>query len=349
MSAMRAVTMHSYGDPSVLRWESAPIPVPHHDQVLVKVLACGVCGHDLLARRGALGTPLPAILGHEIAGRVVEVGASVSNLHVGDRVALVQRIPCGRCSACLRGRTNMCRRGPGFYGDEIQGGYAEYVVASELNAVRLPENISDTVGAILSCGVGTGLRALKAAELHPGDTVVVTGAGGGVGFHTVEVARALGYRTLAVTSSPDKVAALEDARATAVLVLGRGTSIRDAVRSGFSDDGADAVIEVTGAPTFVQSLAALRGGGRVVIVGNTAPRDLVVNPGLVILKELVIRGSAHAVREDLEQVVELVGSGAVSPIVSQTCELSGVPQLHTAMEARTVLGRCAIVMGEQAK
>lgn len=342
---MRAMVLERYGSPDVFSPGARPVPVPAPDQVVVEVRACGVCGHDLLARSGALGTPLPAVLGHEIAGVVVEAGRQVDGLSVGQRVALVQRIPCGDCVDCRRGSTNLCRKGPGFYGDDLDGGYAEYVVASPRNAVVLPDTVSDEHGAVLSCGVGTGLRALRRAVLDPDDLVVVTGAGGGVGLHAVALAAVLGYRALAVTSSEHKRDALHDAGAVEVVVSPSPAELRAVAKDLSGGRGAEAVIEVAGPPTFAASIGALAPAGRLVLVGNTRPQPVEVNPGAVIVRELKIVGSAHATRCDLREVVSLVAGGKVVPVVSAVAPLEEVAALHRALEDRQVVGRAVLRVG----
>lgn len=343
---MKAVNLTQFGGPEVLQIGDVCAPIPAPDQVLVRVLACGVCGHDLLARRGMLQTALPMVLGHEICGVVERLGSQVSLLREGQRVALVQRIPCGACRECRRGNTNLCRSGPGFYGEQLSGGYAQYVVASELNAVVLPESITDEQGAILSCAIGTGLRALRQAALTPGDTVVVTGAGGGVGLHTVRLATALGMKVLAVSSSEQKRAALRAAGAAQVLVPGSATDIRTVAKEMSGSAGADAAIEIAGPPTFEGSLAALAPGGRLVLVGNTVPGIIEMNPGAVIVRELKVLGSAHATRSDLEEVVSLVAQGTITPTVAEVRQLERASDLHRAMEAREVVGRAVLRVSE---
>lgn len=136
---MRAIIATAYGGPEVLTPAEIGRPEPTGDQILIEVAACGVCGHDVLARTGAfpLSKP-PFVMGHEIAGTVVQLGANVTQFKLGDRVAVTQRISCGTCHVCRTGRDNMCVSGPGFYGEGISGGYADFVVASARNAVRVP-------------------------------------------------------------------------------------------------------------------------------------------------------------------------------------------------------------------
>ena len=284
---MRTTVLAHFGAPGVLRCEEVAIPVPALDQMLVRVACCGVCGHDLLNRAGAFpNTPLPCVMGHEIAGTVEAVGSAVRGFRPGDRVALNQRLSCGTCEACRAGRDNMCRWGAGFYGEELSGGYGAFVVASARNAVILPDEIPFEVGAVLSCAVGTGFHALRRARLQLGDTVVVTAASGGVGFHTVKLARMMGLRVFAVSSSPSKAEWLRAADAEAVLDL---DGFHKPVKT-LTDGGADAVIEVAGSVTFAASLRSLKAGGRLMLVGNVEPGHVPLNPGLPILRELEILG-----------------------------------------------------------
>lgn len=298
-------------------------PAPAEDEILVAVSACGVCGHDLLAMRGKLGTPLPAILGHEIAGIVERVGSQVSGFRVGDRVALVQREPCGRCDLCSDGAENLCRHGRGFYGEDRPGGYAEYVLASARNAVRLPEGVPDRAGAVLSCAIGTGWHALRKVGAARGDVAVVTGAGGGVGSHALQLCRHLGIHAIAVTSSEESREALMGLGAEHVVTLRPGAeALREQVRRLTGGQLADVVLEVAGPPTFSQSIGALAARGRLALIGNVEPRDVCFNPGLAILKELSVVGCAHGTREDLQDVVELVAAGHVQPLIDEEIALA---------------------------
>lgn len=342
---MRCVALAGVGGPEMLVPTTGPVPEPGPDQLLVRVRACGVCGHDLLARRGALSAGAGAVLGHEIAGEVVAVGPAVidDRALLGERVALVQRIPCGRCAECVAGLTTLCREGPGFYGEDLPGGYAEYVLASPRNVVPVPDTLPDAEAAILSCAVGTGLRALRRAATAPGDVVLVTGAGGGVGVHTVALARHLGAVVVALTGSAAKRRALLDLGAHEVLVSPDVRAVRACVRELGGVRGADVAVELTGGPTFPVALRALAPRGRLVLVGNTEPATLPLDPGLSILKELTVHGSAHADARDLAEVVELVTTGAVSPVPARRWPLREAAEAHAAVERREVTGRAVLV------
>lgn len=349
-STMRVVELAGLGDASVLRESTRPVPSPEPGQLLVRVGATGVCGHDVLARRGKLAAVVGDVLGHEIAGTVVAVrepaDAGADQLRatwLGRRVALVQRIPCGECAECASGATSQCRQGPGFYGEDLTGGYAEYVISSPLNSVLLPDNVPEASAAVLSCAVGTGLHALRNAQLRPDDVVVVTGAGGGVGVHTVQLAARMGHHVVAVTSSPDKVARLERLGAERVLVSPERAELRQAAAALGRPRGADAVIEVTGGPFFELSLRSLAPRGRLVLVGNVEAAPLRLEPGLVIVKELQVKGSAHGTRADLEEVVAMVSDGRLTPVSSRIWPLAAVSEAHAALDGRQVTGRAVVV------
>lgn len=341
---MKAVIMREYGGPQALSLAEVPDPVPDQDGVLVQVRACGVCGHDVLARRGELKTPLPMILGHEVSGVVAAVGGAVRQLRVGDRVALVQRDPCGKCRHCRAGATNHCRQGRGFYGEDQPGGYAEYVLASERNAVVLPPDIDDAAGAILSCAIGTGWHALARVRAAAGEVAVVTGAGGGVGLHALQLARYLGMHVIAATGSAAKRDRLLEIGAEDVAIVGEGhDSLRDQVKAVTGGLLADVVLEVAGAPTFGSSVSALAPLGRLALIGNVDPQDLSVRPGLVILKELSVVGSAHATKKDLEAVVSLVTAGHVTPLIAEAIPLEEARRAHGPIAENYPLGRRVLV------
>lgn len=340
---MQAVVLSRFGGPESLHTTTVACPVIRPDQMLVRVAACGVCGHDVLNRRGAFpGTRLPAVLGHEIAGTVEHTGDQIHAFRPGDRVALLQRLPCGECRACRDGRENLCRRGEGFYGEELSGGYGAFVVASTRNAVALPIEVPFSVGAVLSCALGTGYHALQRARVRPGDSVVITGASGGVGIHTVQIARLMGLRTVAIAASPAKVPALRVAGADEVLVAPEG-EFHDGVRALTDGEGAAAVVEIAGTPTFASSVRCLRSGGRLVLVGNVRPGNVALNPAFSILKELELIGSGHACASELRQVIDLVVGARLNPVIAQTMPVAEAVEAHRLMESRNTTGRLVLI------
>lgn len=341
---MRAVLLHEFGGPENLRVEHVAPPKPNAGEVLIKVGACGVCYHDLINRRGDLPrTKLPAILGHEIAGEVIEVGPAAIRFQIGDRVASIQRLYCGACHHCRDGRTSLCRRDTAFFGEEIPGGYAEYVAARETALAHVPDAVPFDRGAIVACTVGTALHTVRTrGRVRRGETVLVTGASGGVGLHVVQIARWRGARVVAVTSSEHKMEALRQAGANEV-IYSPDLHFSDAVRRA-TGGGVDVAIEVLGALSFEASLKSLVPGGRLIVVGNLETRSVSINPGLIILKELEIIGTFATNTSELAEAMDLVASGIVEPVVARTVPLEDAADAHRLVDERAVIGRLVLTM-----
>jgi D-arabinose 1-dehydrogenase-like Zn-dependent alcohol dehydrogenase len=328
-----------------LRLEERPEPVPEPDMVVLRVGACGVCYRDLIDRRGLYPwTRFPIILGHEIAGEVLAVGANVSGFAVGDRVVTTHRPACGACRPCREGEETRCERSVFSYAMTADGGYAERVLAHAGTLVRVPDGLPLEKACFLHCTAAVARRALfTRGGLRFGETVVITGASGGVGIHGLELARLAGARTIAVTTNEAKVDALERAGASEVVVAKPGTRFQDEVKRLTGGPGADVVLECTGGPTWQGSLRSVRPGGRVVLVGNVLGEKVELNPGYAILNEVAILGSSGASRADLEHVLALAAAGKLTPVLAETLPLEKAEEAHTRLRDRGVTGRLVLV------
>ena len=339
---MQAVVLQAFGGPENLRSQVVPDPSPGPGEVLLKVHACGVCFHDVINRRGNLPrTSVPAILGHEAAGEVVEVGDGVEGWSIGDRAATLQRLSCGHCHHCHDDRPSLCKKDHRFFGEELQGGYADYMPAPVAGIGRVPSSVDWPVAATACCTAGTAVHTLRTrARVVRGETVVVTGASGGVGLQVTQLARHDGARVLAVTSSESKVEALKEAGAEEVIVapdLNFARQVRE-----LTGEGANAVIEIVGSATFDQSLKALAPGGRLVVVGNLESGTFELNPGLVIVKELEIIGAYATTQAELQTALHLIEDGILQPWVSGVLPLGDAWRAHAQLEDRAVTGRLVL-------
>jgi len=342
---MRAMVMREFGGPEKLRLEEVQAPDPgslREREVLIQVRAVGVCYHDIINRSGRLPrTKLPSILGHEVAGEVVAIGPAVQDFRAGDRVATVQRVHCGRCELCRRGRTTLCKEGV-FFGEEIPGGYAEYVVSEEQGLARVPHAIPFEEASICACTIGTAIHVARTrGGVQLDESVLITGASGGVGLHAIQVCRLIGARVLAVTSSPQKEASLKEAGADEVIVS-PGLKFAEAARRLTSGRGVDVVLEITGASTFDQAMRSLAPAGRLILVGNLETLPAGFNPGLVILKELEIRGSFATTTPELSESFRLVAEKKVRPVVSRLMPLADAAKAHQMLYDRGVVGRIVL-------
>jgi D-arabinose 1-dehydrogenase-like Zn-dependent alcohol dehydrogenase len=340
---MRALVVDEKNGP--FRLENREPPEVEPGTVLLRVRACGVCHRDLIDRRGLYPFSIfPRVLGHEIAGEVIRVGPGVKAVKVGDRVATTHRPACGECRACLAKEEVRCERSFWSYGMTVDGGYADVCLAHVGTLVRIPDNVSFEHASFLHCTAGVALRALfDRGRLALGETVLVTGASGGVGMHALQLIKHVEARSIAVTSSAQKVEALKAIGATEVIVTTNPKEIPGEVARITSGLGADLALELVGQPMWSSTLRSVRPGGRVVLVGNVTAERVELNPGFVILKELEIVGSASARQGDLESVLTLASRGILTPVLAGTLPLEEAERAHERLATRDVVGRLVLV------
>lgn len=337
---MKAIVLKGFGGPEQLQVEEVPTPQPGRGEVLVRVHAAGVCHHDLLHRAGQLpGAHTGVVLGHEVAGEVVQVGDDVLNLAVGARVVIYQRRFCGQCRQCLRGRQDLCRA-LGLPSVDTEGAYAEYLRVPAISAVELPEGLDYVQAALASCPIATSVRALHGeAALKPGETVLINGASGGLGAHQIQLARALGAHVIAVTGSADKRGFLQSLGADEVIVSDGSYSAQVWQLTG--KRGVDVAMENLG-HSLEDTLRSMTLGGRVVVLGNVNPGAVAVNPGLLIGRRLKLQGSGSATLEELRTALALIAAGQVKPLIDRVLPFPEVVRAHTLLESRQVNGRIVL-------
>ena len=316
-----------------------PNPEPGPGEVVLRPIYTGVCYRDVLTAEGFFPRAKPGVvLGHEIAGVVEAVGPGVKEFREGDRVASLIYVPCLSCDRCAAGEENLCRN-KRTYGEELDGSYAERIKAHVNGLVKLPAKVSWEAATIAACVTGMLVHALKArGRLRRGEAVLVTGAGGGVGIHAVQLARSYGARVIAVTSSPWKEEAIRRAGANEVIVAEQGR-FSQRVKELTGGEGVDLVLEAVGRPTLEESLRALRWGGRIVQVGNVEPTPAQLGLGLLILRENAILGSVGCTRAELAAALSLHARGRVMPIVHATLPLEEAEKAHRALKNKEAIGR----------
>ena len=333
---MHAVVLERIGGPEELSYREVPDPAPGAGEVVVRVRAAGVCGRDLIDRRGGFpAMKLPTILGHEFAGEVVSLGDGATRFAVGDRVANLHRPFCGECGSCIIGEIVDCERAWQSFGHTVDGAYAELCVAHERALVKLPDGIDYVDAAAVGCTAGVALRALREeARLELGESVLVTGASGGVGLMAVQIAKRMGARVIGVTGSQEKAQAIRDAGADDVIVAGDGFDAPDKV---------DVVLELVGGATFRSSIRSLARRGRLVLVGNVTLDRIALNPGAVILYGYRILGSRSYSPRDLEDCFALMARGELRMAVDRTLPLAEAAEAHRLLADRKTRGRVLLL------
>jgi D-arabinose 1-dehydrogenase-like Zn-dependent alcohol dehydrogenase len=338
---MKALILEELNGP--LRQRDTPQPEPGPGEVLLRVKACAVDQFDLKIRYGRVPhAKPPIILGHEIAGEVAGLGPGVRNWQVGQRVTSTLYLTCGRCRQCRNGRETICENFIGYLGIQTPGGYAEYTVVPEVNLVELPESIPFPDGSILANAIGTPFHAFtKRMKLQPGEHVIITGAGGGVGLHAVQLARLMGASVMAVDIGQAKLAAaLENGADTAVDPTAEDFAA--AAWEWTNGRGADGVLELTGAATLETSIRALGKGGRVVIVGFHTGSPFTVQASEMVANEWEILGSRNVSKQELAEVVALVQAGRIRPVVTGTYPLEEAEAIHKRVREQQVIGRVVL-------
>jgi propanol-preferring alcohol dehydrogenase len=347
---MKAMVLRGLGQP--LRYEDMPMPKAGPAGVLVRVRACGIglTVVNLLATPGRV-TSYPRIPGHEIAGDIVETGAAVRNVKVGQRVTNHFYLTCGQCRQCRSGRETLCLNQSGNIGAATDGGYAEYVVLPERNIVPIPDGVSYVDAAVASDAIATPYHAChKEARLGPGDSVLIIGAGGGVGIHMVQMARLCGARVLAADIGDDKLALAKSMGADEVIDA-CNASIADQVKTLTQGQGVNAVIDIVASrATLEAGLQSLAMGGRLVIVGAQpksvygADPGFTVNPLDFLHRGLELHSSRYVNAAEIAQTLELVRLKRIKPVVTQIFTLERVEEAHELLRRNATAGRLALTI-----
>ncbi len=343
---MHAMVLEEFG--GTLKPEIRPVPQPGPGEVLVRVVACGAGLTLESVRLGHLGGTTPRIIGHEFSGTVAQVGAGVDNWHEGDPVTSSFYLICGYCVMCASGRETLCVNNKGNIGAAIDGAFAGYVLVPARNLVRIPAGVALREAGIIADAVATPYHvASSRARILPGQRVAVIGAGGGVGIHMAQVAKAFGAFVIAVERDPAKLARLQDFDIDAIVDAGSESWRTDLVKAAGSQ--LDTCIDFVGSPaTMTDGIAALGRGGTFVIVGvpphmRSDPRSRIsADPMYLIQNEIVIMGTRYATRAEITRSLHLVRDGKVKTIIGATFPLALAEDALQAIRRNAVFGRILI-------
>ena len=286
---------------------------------------------------------LPRVPGHEVSGTIEEVGSNVTRLKKGDRVLPYFYLTCDSCNFCYGGRQDLCTNFKGMIGQQIDGGYAEYMKVPASNVFRLPESIDFLNGSIISDAIATPIHvANDRAEITPGKKVLVFGAAGGVGIHMVQVSKIYGAEVVGIDLGEEKLAAVTDAGADFALDPTK-EGWMEKVKAFTNDAGVDAVIDFVGiTETMNSGVKLLSKRGRFVQMTTHSGRFTNVENRLLVRNELLFTGSRYCTKTEFISAIQVVESKKLKPIISMVKQLEEVETIHSELSKGKIVGRAAI-------
>ncbi len=324
-----------------------PDPVAGPGEAVARVLTCGAGLTIQHAKAGRRKVKFPRIIGHEITGEIVEIGAGVRGLKVGDPVTAYFYLNCGHCRFCLSQLEPLCQNSAGQVGLECDGAYAEYVKLPAQNFIRLPEGLDHRkhpaeIGVVTDA-LATPYKVLRRARIRPGETVAVIGAGGGLGIHQVMMAKWARAQVLAVDTKPKKFDACRKAGADAVVDASQGR-VAEQLMDLTRGKGVDVVVDyVSHSTTLEAGVKALAVRGRLVTLGGgNVGKDFTVSAADLLNKEQDVLGSRYVSRSEVLESLDLVARGEVFPLVTLVRPLEDAETVHDLVERGEVIGRAAL-------
>ena len=327
-----------------LEIKDVPIPDVGAKDVLVKIHACGVCHTDLHACHGdwPVKPKLPLVPGHEGVGEIVKIGAEIHHLKLGDRVGIPWLYSaCGQCDYCLEGKETLCleQQNAGY---SVDGSYAEYCLANGEYVVKIPDEVSYVEAAPLFCAGVTTYKALKVAEVKPGQWVAIVGAGG-LGHLAIQYAVAMGMKVIAVDTGAEKMALAKELGALHCIDFKKDKPSEkiQALVGGVHGVVCTAVSKVA----FNESYQSLRRGGTFVLVG-LPPEDMPIPIFDTVLNGVKVVGSIVGTRKDLKECLQFAADGKVKAII-EVKPLEQINEIFEDMLKGEITGRIVVEMGTE--
>src|SRR5579864_2981038 len=337
---MKAAILHEFKTPLII--EEVDPPKPAADEVLIEMEACGVCHSDLHVADGDWPqmvriTKKPLILGHEISGRVVEKGAAIHHLNIGDHVGVPWlHWSCGECEFCREGNENLCVKQK-ITGVTVDGGYAEYIKAPATHATKIPDAVSSVQAAPLFCAGVTVYRAIMQAKPQRGQRLAVFGVGG-LGHLAIQIGVHLGLEVSAVDIADDKLALAKSLGAVNTFNVATSNVVKEMRRRG----SAHIVLVTSGSKAaYDTAFYCVRPTGTLLAVG--LPAEISFPPIMMAAGEVNIKASAVGTRKDLEHVLALAAEGKLHCQVA-TRPLDQANAVFDEMRGGKISGRIVLTM-----
>ena len=338
---MKAAIFHEHGDASVLRIEDVPPPVAAPGEVLVRVKAAALNHLDIWTRKGLpMEITMPHIGGSDVAGVVEALGDGVTGVQLGARVVINPSLSCGQCEWCRAGEAPLCVDYK-ILGEHTNGGFAELVAVPAMNLFPIPTDFPFEDAAAAPLAYLTAWRALTSrGRLRKGNTVLITGASGGVATAAIQIAKHLQATVYALTTG-DNVERVRALGADVVYDRNEG-DFSKRIWEDTNKRGVDVVLDSVGEAIWKQCVRALARGGRLVSYGGTTGPKAELDIRVLFWKQIEVLGSTMSNRSEFEEVMRLVFSGALKPVVDTVMKLDDIRAAHERLERGQQFGKIVV-------
>ena len=322
-----------------------PDPVPGPGEAVARVLACGAGLTIQHVKAGRAKAKFPLVIGHEIAGEIVALGAGAEGVAVGEAVTAFFYLFCGHCRWCLASLEPLCDNSGGYIGRDCDGGYAEYIKLPARLFIKLPEGLDARAHpaeiGVVTDALATPYKVLSRARVKAGETVAVFGAGGGLGIHQLMMAKWARARVVAIDTRREKFEACRKAGADEVVDASQGR-VTEQLLDLTRGQGIDVAIDyVSSTATLEAAAKALGRRGRLVTLGG-AGQAFSLSAREMLAKELEVLGSRYVTRREVIETLDLVARREVWPVVTDVRPLADAEALHQRLERGEVIGRAAL-------
>jgi NADPH:quinone reductase-like Zn-dependent oxidoreductase len=340
---MKAIRIHEFGGPEVLRYEDVAEPELRKDQVLVRIRACAMNHLDLWVRKGLPGIKLPHILGSDIAGEIAAVGEYVTGCEPGQRVLVAPMHFCNHCAQCVAGLQNQC---PEFtvLGNLVDGGNCERIAVSPAAVIPIPDRLDFFEAASVPLVFLTAWHMLVTrAGIRQGQSVLVLGGGSGVGSAAIQIAKLFHARVIATAGDDAK---LEKAKGLGADygVDHYKQKISEEVRRITDKQGVDIVFEHVGTATWDESMKSLKPGGVIVTCGATTGSHAAFDLRFLFARQLSFLGSYMGTMGELHEVLSHIFAGRLQPVIDRTFALKDTRAAHEYMEKGRMFGKIVLTL-----
>lgn len=340
---MKAVLFNQHGGLEVLKCAEIPIPKIGEAEALIEVEACALNHLDLWVRKGMPGiqVPMPHILGSEIVGKVAKLGSKVTHVKTGQRVLVAPGINCGSCPACQAGRDSLCREFK-IVGLQINGGYAECAAVPGRNLIPVSKKLKAEEWAAVPLVFLTSWHMLVArGGLKAGESVLIHGAGSGIGSAAIQIAKLCGATVFTTVGSDEKLRKARSLGADWVIHYQK-RDFAEEIHRLTEGRGVDLVFEHVGPATWRDSMKCLAKGGRLVTCGATTGPLVELDLRFFFTRELSVSGCYMGSRQELDQVLALLSEGKLKPVVGHVFPLKEAAKAQATMEHRDFFGKLVL-------